>query len=52
MSFRVFAAGLVFMTVFQVLVAAGVVLFMVHCEAPERAVRPDDTATMRAIPIR
>lgn len=46
MSFRVFSAGLVFVTVFQVLVATGVVLFMVHCEAPERVVRPGETETM------
>ena len=37
MNFRVFAAGLMFLTLFQILVAAGVVLYVVHCEAPRGA---------------
>lgn len=51
MNFRVFAAGLVFLTLFQVLVAAGVVLYVVHCEAPVGTVETD-RANPLAIPYR
>ena len=44
MNFRVFAAGLVFLALFQLLVAAGVVLYVVHCGAPAGAVDRQDTA--------
>jgi len=46
MNFRVFAAGIVFMTVFQVLVATAVVLFVVHCRAPGGAADLEDRATV------
>lgn len=51
MNFRVFAAGLVFLTLFQLLVAAGVVLYVVHCETPAGTVE-SDRADPPAIPYR
>ena len=48
MNFRVFAAGLVFLALFQLLVAAGVVLYVVHCGAPAGAVDWQDTAAVPA----
>lgn len=51
MNFRVFAAGLLFLTLFQVLVAAGVVLYVVRCETPVGAVE-SDRADPPAIPYR
>ena len=46
MNFRVFAAGIVFMTAFQVLVAAAVVLFIVHRDAPGGATDLEDRAVV------
>jgi len=43
MNFRVFASGLLFLVLFQILVAAGVVLYVVHCEAPGGAAELEDT---------
>lgn len=47
MNFRVFAAGLVFLAIFQLLVAAGVVLYVVYCGAPAGAVEWQDSAAVQ-----
>ena len=44
MNFRVFASGLLFLVLFQILVAAGVVLYVVHCDTPADAAEWQDTS--------
>ena len=52
MNFRVFASGLLFLVLFQILVAAGVVLYVVHCETPGGAAEWQDTSVASPAPYR
>ena len=52
MNFRVFASGLLFLVLFQILVAAGVVLYVVHCDTPGGGAGLQDTTVASPGPYR